>query len=239
MECVDGEYQTFKSKDGAYVREHFFNTPELKEMVADWSDDDIWRLNRGGHDPHKVYAAYEAAVRAHGPADGDPRQDRQGLRHGRVGRGAEHHPPAEEDGHESITAASATASSMPIADEELDELPYVTFAEDSPELKYMRERRRRSAATCRSAAAKAAPLAVPALSAFERCSRAREEREISTTMAFVRILQHAAARQEDRQAHRADRARRVAHLRHGGHVPPARHLEPGRASSTRRRTPTS
>jgi pyruvate dehydrogenase E1 component len=62
MECVDGEYQTFKSKDGAYVREYFFNTPELKELVADWSDQDIWNLNRGGHDPHKVYAAFHAAV---------------------------------------------------------------------------------------------------------------------------------------------------------------------------------
>src|SRR6476619_1952286 len=62
MECVDGEYQTFKSKDGAYVREYFFNTPELKALVADYSDEDIWNLNRGGHDPHKVYAAYRSAV---------------------------------------------------------------------------------------------------------------------------------------------------------------------------------
>src|SRR6201987_2138092 len=62
MECVDGEYQTFKFKDGAYVREYFFNTPELKELVADWSDEEIWNLNRGGHDPHKVYAAFRSAV---------------------------------------------------------------------------------------------------------------------------------------------------------------------------------
>jgi pyruvate dehydrogenase E1 component len=62
MEAVDGEYQTFKSKDGAYVRENFFNTPELKALVSDWSDDDIWNLNRGGHDPFKVFAAYHAAV---------------------------------------------------------------------------------------------------------------------------------------------------------------------------------
>ena len=66
-ECVDGDFQTFKSKDGAYVREHFFGKyPELKEMVASWSDDDIWRLNRGGHDPHKVYAAYHEAVNHQG-----------------------------------------------------------------------------------------------------------------------------------------------------------------------------
>src|SRR5579871_778258 len=67
MECVDGEYQTFKSRDGAYVREHFFGKyPELLAMVANLSDDDIWRLNRGGHDPHKVYAAYHAAVNTKG-----------------------------------------------------------------------------------------------------------------------------------------------------------------------------
>jgi len=83
-ECVDGDYQTFKSRDGAYVREHFFGKyPELKELVASWSDDDIWRLNRGGHDPHKVYAAYHTAIHHKGQPDGDPRQDHQGLRHGR------------------------------------------------------------------------------------------------------------------------------------------------------------
>ena len=62
-ECVDGQYQDFKSKNGAYVREHFFNTPELKALVADLSDDEVWKLNRGGHDPFKVYAAYAAAVK--------------------------------------------------------------------------------------------------------------------------------------------------------------------------------
>ncbi|HEY7726219.1 MAG TPA: pyruvate dehydrogenase (acetyl-transferring), homodimeric type, partial [Anaeromyxobacteraceae bacterium] len=61
MEAVDGDYQTYRSKNGAYVRQHFFNTPELRQMVADYSDDDIWNLNRGGHDPFKVYAAYHAA----------------------------------------------------------------------------------------------------------------------------------------------------------------------------------
>ena len=62
MEALDGEYQTFKAKNGAYVREYFFNTPELKELVRDWSDDEIWHLNRGGHDPHKIYAAYHMAA---------------------------------------------------------------------------------------------------------------------------------------------------------------------------------
>ena len=97
-EALDGDYQTYKSRNGAYVREHFFGVkPELRAMVADMSDDEIWALNRGGHDQRKVYAAYKAAVRAPRPADGDPRQDDQGLRDGRGRRGPEHHPPAEED----------------------------------------------------------------------------------------------------------------------------------------------
>jgi pyruvate dehydrogenase E1 component len=66
MEAVDGEYQTFKAKDGAYVREHFFNTPELKELVADWTDDQVWALNRGGHDIFKIFSAYKSAVEHQG-----------------------------------------------------------------------------------------------------------------------------------------------------------------------------
>jgi pyruvate dehydrogenase E1 component len=98
-ECVDGEYQNFKAKGGAYTREHFFGKyPELKQMVSHLSDEDIWRLNRGGHDPHKIYAAYAAATKHHRPADRDSGQDRQGLRHGRGRRGQEHHPLAKENG---------------------------------------------------------------------------------------------------------------------------------------------
>ena len=96
-ECVDGEYQNFKAKGGAYTREHFFGKyPELKAMVANMSDEEIWRLNRGGHDPQKVYAAYAAAAIPQGPADGDPRQDRQGLRARQGRRRPDGRPPAEE-----------------------------------------------------------------------------------------------------------------------------------------------
>ncbi len=99
-EAVDGEYQVYKSRDGAYVREHFFGAdPELAKRVEDMSDEEIWNLNRGGHDAGKVYAAYAAAASPHRPADGDPREDDQGLRDGRGRRGPEHHPPAEEDEH--------------------------------------------------------------------------------------------------------------------------------------------
>ena len=110
-ESVDGEYQNFKAKGGAYTREHFFGKyPELKAMVANMSDEEIWRLNRGGHDPRKVYAAYAAAMSAQGPADGDPRQDRQGLWARQGGRGADDRPPAEEALGGGSAASSATAS---------------------------------------------------------------------------------------------------------------------------------
>ena len=100
-DTVDGEYQDYKSKNGAYVREHFFGKhPELKAMVADMSDDEIWQLVRGGHDPLKVYAAYAAAQKSQGSTDTHSCQDREGLWHGRSGRRPEHHAPAEENGRE-------------------------------------------------------------------------------------------------------------------------------------------
>ena len=96
-ETVDGEFQTYAATDGRFNREHFFNKyPELQALIANMSDDDIDRLRRGGHDPVKIYAAYDAAVRHQGAADGDPRQDQEGLRHGPVGRGQDDDAPAEE-----------------------------------------------------------------------------------------------------------------------------------------------
>ena len=104
--------RTSSASDGAYVREHFFGKyPELKALVADMSDDEIWRLNRGGHDPHKVYAAYAAAVKHKGQPTRDPRQDGQGLRHGRVGRRPDDRAPAEED-----DAGRAEAVPRPLPD---------------------------------------------------------------------------------------------------------------------------
>ena len=189
-ECVDGEYQDFKSKDGAYVREHFFGKyPETRgagrrhdrrrDLGADArrprSGQGLRRLPSGG--------------RAHGPADGHPGQDRQGLRHGRGRRGPEHHPPAEEDGTRTRCASSATASASRSPTKSSPTVPFLRFAEDSPEMKYLRERRaalggylpaRRRKSPSRSRCRRS--------SRSRRCSRARGEREISTTMAFVRML---------------------------------------------------
>jgi pyruvate dehydrogenase E1 component len=188
MECVDGEYQTFKSKNGAYVREYFFNTPELKELVADWSDDDIWNLNRGGHDPHKIYAAYDAAVNHKGQPTVILAKTIKGYGMGESGE-------AQNITHQQKKMSAAAIGKfrdrfqIPVADDKLEEVPYVTFPEGSKELEYMRARRMELGGYVPSRRRKAQPLVVPELAAFERFLKSTDEREISTTMAFVQILQ--------------------------------------------------
>ena len=189
MEVVDGEYQTIKSKDGAYVREHFFNTPELKELVADYTDDDIWKLNRGGHDPFKVYAALPRGGQPQGPADGHPRQDDQGLRDGRVRRGAEHHAPAEEDVARLDPAASATASASRSPTTSWTRCPTSRSRKARPSSSTCARAGWSSAAICPRGAARPTRSSTPELAAFERFLKSTEDREISTTMAFVQILQ--------------------------------------------------
>jgi len=188
MECVDGDYQTFKSKDGAYVREHFFNTPELKAMVANWSDEDIWRLNRGGHDPHKVYAAYQAAVNHTGQPTVILAKTIKGYGMGESGEAQNITHQQKKMGTTSLKAFR-NRFRLPLADEALEQLPYLKFAEDAPELKYMREHRQALGGYLPQRRRAVEPLAVPPLSTFEPLLKATGEgREISTTMAFVRIL---------------------------------------------------
>ena len=185
-EAVDGEYQTFKSKDGAYVREHFFGKyPETRAMVADWTDDEIWALRRGGHDPKKVYAAYDAAVRTTGPAHGHPREDDQGLRHGRGGRGPEHHAPAEV-GEGEARLKIRDRLGLPLTDEQASEAAFHRPPEDSPELRYLLERRAALGGSLPARHTEADPL--PAPEPFTSVLEGSGERANSTTMAFVRIL---------------------------------------------------
>ena len=188
MECVDGEYQTFKSKDGAYVREYFFNTPELKAMVADWSDKDIWDLNRGGHDPHKVYAAYHAAVHHTGQPTVILAKTIKGYGMGIAGEAQNITHQQKKMNIEAIRRFRDRFG-IPVDDEKLDEVPYVRFDEGSAELEYMRERRMELGGYLPARRRTAEALAIPELSAFERFLKGTDEREISTTMAFVQILQ--------------------------------------------------
>jgi pyruvate dehydrogenase E1 component len=188
MECVDGEYQTFKSKDGAYVREYFFNTPELKALVADWSDADIWNLNRGGHDPHKIYAAYHAAVNHKGQPTVILAKTIKGYGMGEAGE-AQNITHQQKKMHVDAIRKFRDRFQIPVPDDKLEEVPFVTFAEGSPELEYMRGRRMELGGYLPSRRRKANPLAIPELTAFERFMKSTDEREISTTMAFVQILQ--------------------------------------------------
>ena len=188
MEVVDGEYQTIKSKDGAYVREHFFNTPELKELVADYSDDDIWMLNRGGHDPFKVYAAYHAAANQKDQPTVILAKTIKGYGMGESGEAQNITHQQKKLSHESIRSFRDRFH-IPVADERLDEVPYVTFPEGSPELEYMRARRMELGGYLPARRRQADALVTPELAAFERFLKSTDEREISTTMAFVQVLQ--------------------------------------------------
>jgi pyruvate dehydrogenase E1 component len=188
-ECVDGDYQTFKSKDGAYVRKHFFGKyPELLEMVANMTDDDIWRLNRGGHDPHKIYAAYAAAMKQTGQPTVILAKTIKGYGMGEAGEGQMVSHQQKKMGTVSLKAFRDRFG-VPVPDDKLDEVPYVKFEEGSPELNYMRERRMALGGYLPARRRNADALEIPPLSAFEALLKAGGEgREMSTTMAFVRIL---------------------------------------------------
>ncbi|NOU24053.1 MAG: pyruvate dehydrogenase (acetyl-transferring), homodimeric type [Methylotenera sp.] len=187
-ECVDGEYQNFKQKGGAYTREHFFGKyPELKEMVAAMSDADIWRLNRGGHDPHKVYAAYHEAVNHKGQPTVILAKTVKGYGMGEAGE-------AQNTTHQQksmdLTSLKAFRDrfDLPLTDEQVESLSFYKPAEDSPEMQYMAQRRAAMGGSVPARRRKGNELAVPELSAFENMLVSTGEREISTTMAFVRIL---------------------------------------------------
>ena len=189
MEAVDGEYQTFKAKDGAFVRKHFFGKyPELLDMVADWSDDEIWALNRGGHDAHKVYAAYHAAVNHKGQPTVILAKTIKGYGMGTAGEAMNITHQQKKMDVEAIRRFRDRFR-IPVPDAELEKVPYVNFPEGSNELAYMRERRMSLGGYLPQRRRKVEPMAVPPLSAFERLTKGSEDREISTTMAFVQMLQ--------------------------------------------------
>jgi pyruvate dehydrogenase E1 component len=187
-EAVDGEYQDFKSKNGAYVREHFFGKyPELAAMVADWTDDQIWELNRGGHDPLKVYAAYAEAVKHTGQPTVILAKTVKGYGMGEAGEGQNVTHQQKKMGEEALKAFRDRFS-LPIPDEQLTSYPLIRFHEDSPELRYLRERRAVLGGSLPARRTHSVALDIPPLSAFDAQLKGTEGREISTTMAFVRIL---------------------------------------------------
>ncbi|MGE3849322.1 MAG: pyruvate dehydrogenase (acetyl-transferring), homodimeric type [Gammaproteobacteria bacterium] len=187
-EAVDGEYQAYKAFNGAYVREHFFGKyPELKAMVANMSDDDIWRLQRGGHDPHKVFAAYTAAVNHTGQPTVILCKTVKGYGMGEAGEGKNITHSQKKMGEDALKAFR-NRFNIPIPDDQIADAPYYKPAEDSREMQYLRERTAAMGGFVPQRRAKADPLTIPALSLFEALLEGSGERDMSTTMAFVRLL---------------------------------------------------
>jgi pyruvate dehydrogenase E1 component len=187
-ECVDGEYQNFKAKGGAYTREHFFGRhPELKAMVAHLSDEDIWHLNRGGHDALKVYAAYHNAVNHKGRPTVILAKTVKGFGMGAAGEGQNiTHQKKKLDVDD--LKMFRDRFHIPLSDEELTKLPYFKPAEDSEELQYLKRRRQRLGGVYPIRRTKAEPPPIPDLEFFRAHLEGSGDREFSTTMAFVRIL---------------------------------------------------
>ncbi len=187
-ECIDGEYQNFKAKGGAYTREHFFGKyPELKEMVSAMSDSEIWRLNRGGHDPHKVYAAYAAASSHKGQPSVVLAKTVKGYGMGDAGEGQNITHQQKSMDVEALKVFR-TRFDLPISDEEVESLSFYKPPADSPEIQYMEERRKNLGGYLPVRKQKGNSLKIPSLSNFSNVLTTTGNREISTTMAFVRIL---------------------------------------------------
>jgi pyruvate dehydrogenase E1 component len=186
-ECVDGQYQDFKSKDGAYVREHFFNSPELKALVADLSDDEVWKLNRGGHDPFKVYAAYAAAVKHKDQPTVILAKTVKGFGMGESGEGQMIAHQAKKMTQEALKQFRDRFD-IPMPDDKIAAMPFISLPKGSPEMQYLQERRAALGGFLPQRRQKSAPLPAPPLATFDRLLQSSGEREISTTMAFVQML---------------------------------------------------
>jgi len=187
-EAVDGEYQVFKSRDGAYVREHFFGAdPELARMVEDWSDAEIFSLNRGGHDPQKVYNAYAQAVAHTGQPTVILAKTIKGYGMGESGEGQNITHQAKKM-NEKALFAFRDRFGLDLSDDEVRDVSFHKPPDDAPEMEYLRSRREQLGGSLPQRRTEAPPLPVPELSAFKAQLDGTGEREISTTMAFVRIL---------------------------------------------------
>ncbi|MFU2081211.1 pyruvate dehydrogenase (acetyl-transferring), homodimeric type [Gallibacterium anatis] len=188
MEVVDGDYQNFKSKDGAYVREHFFGRyPETAELVKDMTDDEIWALNRGGHDPIKVFAAFNKAKQVKGKPVVILVKTIKGYG---MGDAAEGKNIAHQVKKMDLSGVKHVRDqfNVPVSDADLEKLPYVTFAEGSDEYKYLHERRQALQGYLPTRLPRfTQEFKVPGIEEFSQLFEA-QARPISTTMAFVRTL---------------------------------------------------
>ena len=233
-ECVDGEYQDFKSKNGAYVRKHFFGKyPELLDLVADMSDDEIWALSRGGHDPAKVYAAYKAAVDNVGSPTVILAKTVKGYGMGEAGEGQNITHQQKKMG-EDVLRAFRDRFAIDLADDKIAEVPFLKLPAGSPEENYLQERRAALGGALPVRRQQVAGAAGAGAVGLRRPAQAHRRPRDLHHDGVRPDPDHPVAGQGDRQARGADRARRVAHVRHGGPVPAVRDLLPGRAAVSAR-----
>ncbi|OOZ44345.1 pyruvate dehydrogenase (acetyl-transferring), homodimeric type [Solemya velum gill symbiont] len=187
-ECVDGDYQAYKARGGKYTREHFFGEyPELKELVANMSDEDIFRLNRGGHDPAKVFSAYSAAMNHKGQPTVILAKTVKGYGMGEAGEGQNTTHSQKKMGDKSLRAFRDRFN-IPIPDDELSSTPFYKPAEDSTEAIYLKERREALGGSFPSRLDDVETLEIPPLETFKSLLESSGDRELSTTMVFVRFL---------------------------------------------------
>ena len=187
-ECVDGEYQAMKAKGGAYVREKFFGKyPELKELVSSMTDNDIWKLNRGGHDPHKVYAAYHAAMQHRGSPTVVIAKTVKGYGMGKSGESMNTtHQQKKLDEQDLLYYRDRF--NVPLTDEQVKNIQYYKPAENSEEIKYLKERRKQLGGFIPERSSLAKPIKAPPKDIFESFMKSTGEKEMSTTMALVRMM---------------------------------------------------
>ncbi|MEH6798300.1 MAG: pyruvate dehydrogenase (acetyl-transferring), homodimeric type [Halopseudomonas sabulinigri] len=186
-DAVDGDYQNYKANDGAYVREHFFGTrPELQDMVKDLSDEEIWKLNRGGHDPYKVYAAYHNAVNHEGQPSVILAKTIKGYGTG-AGQGQNTAHNTKKVDIDSLKKFRDRFD-IPVNDDDLEKLPFYKPEEGSAEYKYLHSRREALGGYMPQRRVESSKVPVPPLETLKAILDGSGDREISTTMAFVRIL---------------------------------------------------
>jgi len=183
-----GDYQAYKAKGGDYTREHFFGKyPELAAMVANMSDEDIWRLNRGGHDPIKVYAAFKAASEHQGQPTVILAKTVKGYGMGGAGEGQNITHSQKKMGEDSLRHFRDRFN-IPIPDQQIASAPYYKPSEDSEEMKYLHARRKELGGYLPARRDRIEAMDIPGLDTFKALLDGSGDREMSTTMAFVRFL---------------------------------------------------
>jgi len=187
-ECVDGEYQAFKAKGGAYVREKFFGKyPKLKDLVSTMTDNDVWRLNRGGHDPHKVYAAYDAAMKTKGKPTVILAKTIKGYGMGKSGESTNITHQQKKLGEEDLIYYRDRFD-IPLTNKQVKNIEFYKPNEKSEEIKYIKERRMKLGGNLPERTSYAKSIKKPSRDIFENMLKSSGDREMSTTMALVRML---------------------------------------------------